>query len=154
VNSLKEKELKHLIKKVMRAEKKTIADGVLAKVIEESLGSARSALVYLEKVIDIEDEALALEALSVSETLQAQVIDLCRALLTAKRWNSITEILAGIKEEPESVRRAVLGYCNAILMKKKDANAYLIATSFADNFFSSGKTGLTLACYDVMEGRE
>jgi len=153
VNSLKEKELKFLIKSVLGAERKSVTKGVLDTIIETSKGSARSALVYLEKVIDIEDEAMALEALSASEEFKAQTIYLCRALINKAKWDEIIKILNGITEEQETVRMAVLGYCQAILLKKKDPNAYYVMTCFAENYYSLnvGKVGLVMSCWDARE---
>ncbi len=62
--------------------------------------------------------------------------------------------LATIKDDPEKVRYAVLGYANSILLKggliaKKAA---LVIDAFSDSFMYIGAAGLNRACYEVVEG--
>jgi len=151
VSSLNDEDIIFLLRRTTRAESVSVSRKILDKIVGVSNGSARSALVCLEKVIGIEDEDIALESLSQSEEFEAQIIDLCRALIGKSNWPKISSILDGIKEEPENVRRAVLGYCQAILKKKLDPNAYYVMTAFADNYYDTGKAGLLMSCYEARE---
>jgi hypothetical protein len=69
-------------------------------------------------------------------------------------WPKVIDIINGLKEEePERVRRAVLNYCNAVMLSNKGgARAFLIMDVFREPFYNTGHAGLTLACWDVVKG--
>lgn len=139
-----------LAKEDKQSERETIE-----AIAEQSNGSIGVALSLLDAVIDLplEDQAAAAE--SKAAELKAS-IDLCRALIKGSGWKAIAGILKGIKEakeDPERVRRAVLGYCTSILLNgKKDNIAFLIMDCFKQPFFDSPFEQLVLACYEVVEG--
>jgi len=82
---------------------------------------------------------------------QSQVIELCRALIKQESWNRVNKILTGLKDQdPENIRRAVLGYCQAILLKDKNDIAGLVMENFIDPFYNSGFPGLVFACYKTI----
>ena len=101
------KEMTLLLSNVLKSEgvddfpKEAISD-----IINQAEGSARDALTVLEKVIDLSDEEAILELKSIKEQENA-IIDLCRVLLKANKWNEISKVLNGLqKQEPEKIRRA------------------------------------------------
>ena len=71
-----------------------------------------------------------------------------------KSWKIIANILSGLKEEePESIRRMVLGYCQAILLKGVANNQVgVVMEVFMEPFYNSGFPQLTLACYVSING--
>lgn len=123
-----------------------LPDEVLAQIIFDSLGSARMALSILDKIINMEPADM-LEAAKQQAANQNEAIDLCRALIGKRPWKEVARIVQGIQQEPESVRRAVLGYAQAVLLKSGQPQAYVVMDSFRQDFFTTGKPGLTMAAY-------
>jgi hypothetical protein len=109
--------------------------------------------VLLEQVQDVsEEEALLL--LDQGELEQShEVLELCRGLLKRASWSSMSEILRSLrKEDPEKIRRAVLGYMNSVLLNSRNENAFFTILVFSEPFFSSGIPGLTAACFKIISG--
>ena len=113
--------------------------------------SARKALVLLNQVMLLETEEEQLEAIQKSDT-KRQAIELARALLNPRaQWPAIAKLLKEIDDEPENIRRLLLGYSSSVMLSggKLASRAYLIATAMRDNFYDSGKPGLITAVYEV-----
>jgi len=96
-----------------------------------------------------------LEVAKKSAELQSQTIELCRALLQGAGWKKVANILSGLKEEePESIRRAVLGYCTSVLLKEENPQAGAIMEEMIEPFYNTGFPGLTFACFSIVCGGE
>ncbi len=151
VKQLADSEMLILLKKVARAEGQKLEKEVLDQIISDAQGHPRNALQILEQVLCVEPEQQLEVAKRIAEQ-QSQVIELCRALIGKKSWKEIAAILSGLKEEePESIRRMVLGYCQAILLKGSSNNhTAAVMEAFIDNFYDKGFPGLTLACYSAI----
>jgi DNA polymerase III gamma/tau subunit len=141
-----------LYRNVLEGEGKEVERPVLMTLAKMAEGSPRQALVLLEQVINLEPEerAKAVKEIKVGER---QVVELCRALIAGKSWKKILEILKEIDQDPEAVRRQVLGYANAVLLNGNDKTAPDLIYRFKANFYDSGKAGLVLACYDFCTTR-
>lgn len=124
------------------------------KIGAHAEGSARKALVLLNAVAGIEGEEEQLQAIEASD-VQVAAISLARLLLKpGVRWPEVAAVLKGLEEDPEGLRRMILGYCSAILLNGKQADkAFNIIDVFARNFFDSGKAGLVAACYEVVSAK-
>jgi DNA polymerase III subunit gamma/tau len=141
------------LKKIVKLEKRKVSDNVLKKIVKKCEGHVRDNIKLLEKIIDIEDENKALKI--VNKTIVSQdnevIINLCRALMKVDNWLEVKTIVKDIQEEPEAVRRAVLGYMNSVLMNAQYENdckkAYKILLAFEKNYFDTGKVGLLMSCY-------
>ena len=116
------------------------------QIIQDSLGSARMALSILDKILNM-DAGDMLVAAKQSAAQYNEAIDLCRALIGKRPWREISKIIQGITQEPESVRRAVLGYASAVLLKSGQPQAWVVLDCFRQDFFTTGKSGLTMAAY-------
>jgi len=123
---------------------------VLEIIHEKTRGSMRKAVSLLQNwVISGKD----IEVLEVAAEDSPEVVDLCRELLRGN-WASIQAILRKLVLEPESVRYAVLGYMNSVLISKsKNRDASIIIDYFSEPFYS-GKAVLTNACYKSMNDGE
>jgi DNA polymerase-3 subunit gamma/tau len=111
-------------------------------------GSARKALVLLEQVAHME-EGEQLCALQKGTTEDATVIDLCRALYSGTTWDDIKKTLNALKEQkedPEKLRRAILGYGQAILLKKYDDTTMRVMSLFLSPVYDSGFPGIVVSC--------
>lgn len=152
VAPLKEKEMYRLLKTVVKKEGKSLTQDVYEQIIQDSQGHPRNALQILDKVLGVSPEKR-LELAKQAAEQQSQVIELCRALLSSAGWKKIANILTGLKDEdPEKIRRAVLGYCQAVLLKGENDRAGLIMEEFIEPFYNSGWPGLVFACYSIVKG--
>lgn len=146
VSTLSEREIIKLLKMVCRSEKAKIPKSIREFIADQSQGHPRNALKMLEKVIGLDPDEM--ESV-VEEEAERQIaaIELCRALINRVNWQSIAKILTGLKgEDPEGLRRMILGYCNVILLKGFNGQAYIVLESFEEPLYDIGFPGLTLAC--------
>jgi DNA polymerase-3 subunit gamma/tau len=152
VQLLSEDQIASLVRKVAKLEGEKLDKEVWEQIAIDSQGHARNALQILEQVLAVESEQR-FEMAKKSAEEQSQTIELCRALIGKKGWKAISHILSGLKDqEPENVRRAVLGYCSAILLKSENDQAGLVMECFIENFYNSGFPGLVFACLSVTKG--
>lgn len=146
---LNEIEMKRLLKRTVIREKEKLRDEVYEQIIQDSQGLPRNALQILEQVLRVPEEKR-LEIAEQTAAEQSQTIELCRALMKRAGWKEVSSILRGIKDqEPENIRRAVLGYASAVLLKKDDSLAGMILEEFFEPFYNTGFPGLVQACYAV-----
>ena len=146
LKTLSDIEMGQLIDWVLTGEKvNDIPDHIVNMIIEKAEGCPRQALVILDQIIDLEIADME-EAINSINTEEAQIKDLCQALIKKGKWEIISKIIKGLSGEPETVRRAVLGYMNAVMLNGNTGVGYII-NEFSGNFYDSGKAGLTMACY-------
>jgi len=152
VRLLTHDELNTLIQRVLKRENQTVTESVIEEIIFNAQGSARTALVLLDKCLNLKEEERE-EAVKVHAAEENEAIELCRALLSkTKEWKKIANILSNLKGEPESVRYAVLGYARAVLLKSQSPQAYGVICAFRDNFYDSKAAGLAAACFEAVFG--
>jgi len=151
VKQLNSKDVGKLIRGIVETEEVDVPASILTKIAKSCDGSPREAVKMLDAIIDIEDEESALEAIDNVYASESNVIDLCRALMSAEKWNKISKHLTAIEAEPETVRRAVLGYFTKVLLSKGDVRVAEILEQFEDNYYDSGKAGLVLSCFAVTQ---
>jgi DNA polymerase III gamma/tau subunit len=123
-----------------------VSDDILGLIVRQCQGSARNALVLLDKVRSMPADSQA-EAVNQAEREEAAAIDLCRALTRKANWQEVAVILRGLDDDPERVRRAILGYCQSVLLNKGDARTWLVMDCFMKPVYDTGKPGLVNACY-------
>jgi DNA polymerase III subunit gamma/tau len=148
--------LRELIEKVCKAEKRKISGDVIDKIISNSNGSARNALVLLEKVLSFEDEEEQLEQIS-KATVEVAAIQIARALFDYRtKWPDMAKILKETSlEDPESIRWMILGYARTILLGggKMSEKAFSVIQIFRDNFYDCKGSGLVACCYEILSGK-
>lgn len=94
---------------------------ILELIAECSQGSPRQALQHVESVIGVEDEAKARAIVLAGSIEDEEVKNLAALLIKPGSWKTIADQLKLLKDkDAESCRRAVMGYCNAILLNGKD----------------------------------
>jgi DNA polymerase-3 subunit gamma/tau len=148
VKPLLDNEMMALLRRVTRLEGHPLPKSVMESIADAAHGHPRDALQILEKV-------LASEPGQYKETVESfligsKTIDLCRALLNRQGWKAISAILNDLKgEDTEQIRRAVLGYCSAVLLSGQNDRAAEILDAFVNPFYDSGGPGLVLASYTV-----
>lgn len=152
VNLLTDREMSKLLRRVCREESASIEKEVYEQIIQDSLGHPRNALVILDQVLRVPVEKQ-LEAAQQTAAQTSQAIELCRALIGNQSWKTISVILTGLKDQdPEGIRRVVLGYCQAILLKSENDKAAQVMEQFVEPFYNTLFPGLVFACYSVVKG--
>lgn len=142
-----------LIQSVAKQEGKKFSEEVIEKIVEVAEGSARKAIVVLHQIADLPEEEQ-LDSIQSNDS-QKQSKELGRLLMDNRtKWPSVSSILRGIEEEPETMRRMILGYASAVLVNKVSERAYLILTVFSDPLYDTGKPGLVKACYEVVRTKD
>ena len=151
VSPLSDNEMKGLLKKVVKKEGDSIEPEVYSQIIESAEGLPRNALQILEQVLSTEEEKR-LEIAKKSVLVASESIELCRALLSNSNWKKVREILTNLKgQEAESIRRHVLGYAQAVLLKSENNKAGLVMEEFIEPFYHTGFPQLVFACYSVIQ---
>ena len=152
VQTLSDLQMKSLLRSIVKAEGETLSQEVYDQIIQDSLGHPRNAIQTLEQVLCV-DESKRVEVAMRAAELQSQSIELCRALVNGKSsWKIVSAILAQLKtQEPEEIRRAVMGYCQACLLKGDNIRAGMVLDYFVEPFYNSGFPGLTIACYHIVK---
>jgi DNA polymerase-3 subunit gamma/tau len=148
-------EMEQLITRTAEAEKIEISENVIVRIIEIANGGSRKALKLLGKVLYLDNDKERLRALrDVSNEDEAkETIDFCRALYSGKNWSTVSSLLQKMDlTEPESIRYAVLGYGNAILMKGMNNKVLKIMEAFSMDTYTTGKFGLTIMAADAVLG--
>ena len=150
---LAEKDMNKLLKRICRKEKKEVPKEVLEQITIDSTGLCRNALQILERIIDLDEEKM-LEAAKENAEKASAVIELSRALLKAQNWKKVSDILKGLKnEDPEGIRRQILGYMQAVLLSG-NKNAAIIMEGFEEPMYNIGFPGIVLNCYRIIHGTE
>jgi len=132
----------------------TISKTVLRKIAGVADGCARQALVILDNVYTMTDEAQILEVVEtyseIGELLSGTTIDLCRAFLEQKKWNHIRKILNNIDGEPENIRYGVLAYMTKVLLGNNDPLLpAAIIEQFKTSYMYNKKAGLVYDSYMI-----
>jgi len=157
VKPLNEKNLTKLIKYVCKEERTKISEEVIEKIVDNSNGSARKALVFLDGAINLKTKSEQLNAI-VTVTAETQAIAIARALFNPKtKWLTMARILKETEgEEAEQIRWMVLGYAKSVILSrgKLSGRAYIVIGAFEDNFYDSKWAGLAAAAYEVIVGTD
>jgi len=153
LKTLSHTEMKRLIRRTVKKEEEELEKEVVEQIIKAAKGHPRNALQILDQVLNVDPENR-LEAAQKAEILEHASIDLCRILIReGSRWRDVIPILAGLKDEdPEGIRRHVLGYCQAVLLKGENDRAALVMECFLEPFYNTNFAGLVFACYSVYNG--
>ena len=96
-----------------------IGDEVLEKLADAADGSPRKCLVKLQQLIELPDDESRFKMLSKDEAFEATIKDLCEVFTKTQRkqWREVAGIVKSLNEtqEPETIRRAVLGWLTSAL---------------------------------------
>lgn len=150
-DTLDDRDMTRLLRNVVKAEEEEIDRSLYELISRESLGHPRNALQILQRVLAAKPEEREQIAKQAAEE-ESQTIELCRALLNKKSWNETSKILRGLeKQDPEGIRRQVLGYMAAVLKKTDKPQAGAVMEEFIEPFYNTGFPGLVFACYYVIK---
>ena len=125
---------------------------VIDKIIEVSEGKPRMAVQLLDMVFEMEDIDEMLEVIETAEVhSEADVKDICQALMQNRSWKEVASLLKGTNNDPESLRRGILGFFNAVLINSGDTRIAQLMECFENNYYDTGKAGLTMSCMQALE---
>ena len=141
---LKRNLLIKLLKKIIKKEKLKVSKHLLPLIAEHSEGIPRNAMTMLESVKGMKYKKA--EKLIQSDMLgESQVPFICRTLLKGGKgkWKIIKPALKEIQEDPETIRRGILGWLNNALLRSDDPKFILrLIECFLDHTYDTGKPGL------------
>ncbi len=133
---------------------------VLAVIADTANGSSRTALVSLEKVLEMEDPDMALKVVTKNTIYDESVYTLCKMLtgtpaVRLKKWKEVLATFNKLSDDSESIRRAILGHVSDVLVRVEDMedakDLAMIIQIFSENTFYGGKAQLfamiTRACF-------
>lgn len=150
LNTLTDVQILRLLKRVVKVEKTDIDVKVLKRIALDSLGHPRNAIQILDQVLRVAPDLQMKTAMRSAEQ-ENQSIELCRALLKKSAWKVVSKILEGLKnQDPETIRRHVLGYSSSVLLKGNNDTAALILEEFYEPFYNTGFPGLIFVCYTII----
>lgn len=153
IQTLSDTDITRLVKKTAHAEGIELPESVLEKIVECSGGSARQALVFLESVGALTSEDAMLAAVAISDEVEIAANELAKALYSKQSWRKVAEILEKLKgQDPESVRRAVMGWSSALLLKSGKHEWAFILECFSEPTYNTGHAGLVLSAYTAQQG--
>lgn len=153
VNPLNDVQMSKLLTRIATKEGEELDKKVLNQIITDSQGFPRNAIQILEQVLNAPEEDRLKIAKRTAEE-ESEVVELCRALSKRESWKKVSGILSRLKNQgtdPENIRRMVLGYCQAVLLKADNEGMGAIMEEFIDPFYDTGFPGLTYACYAVIK---
>jgi len=156
VDPLAKLDMQELLATIADKESLEISERVAALICDVADGSARKALVLLNQIAKVEDEDEQLKLIRSSDS-QEQAITIARSLMAkGMTWKSMAKVLKGVDEDPEQLRRMVLGYATTIMLSGGPLTplAFLVINEFRDPFYDIGRPGLVAACYSVITARK
>jgi len=150
VSSLSKNRMRKFLQYICIKESVEISDSVIDSITEQSKGIPRDALIYLDQIKGIDTEKEQIRVIKSIHKNEENLIDLCRLLLKKNvGWDQLIKLLESIEEEPESIRRMILGYFSKVLINNPSPRIALILECFKNNFYDAGKAGLLLALYEI-----
>jgi len=151
VELLTDGQMSSLIAGIAEKENETIVDDVASAIVKSAEGHPRNALTILEQVFAT-PERRRIKVAEQAQILEAEGKELCQALLQQKGWGVTKNILKGLQEQdPEGLRRMVLGYMKAVLLNTDSEQAGYIMECFIEPFYNTGFPGLVYASYQVIK---
>lgn len=143
-----------LLKDVVKKSKLTCtSDDLFARIVETSQGNAREALTLLENALRL--DSVKDQIAYVSRQVATDMVEkLCKELLEDQPdWSRLCGFLSATGDEvdAEGVRRRVLAYMSACLMRKANPRAAKTMHAFREPLYDAGtaKQLLTLYCFDA-----
>lgn len=155
-STVSDSDMMDLLKRTLKEIKPTNKDGLkelCEAIVERSGGSPRQALVHLEAALAVEPEQrLQVVKDGVPEGEARELAKACVSRNWPEAQKALKRLDGVIRDNPEGVRRQVLGYCASIVLNSGNVNAFNTAANFADHMFDSGRAGIILAAFQSCKG--
>lgn len=146
---LTQKQLKEVITTTCsRAKVPAPSEDVMDRVVECSDGSARTAVKLWDQVRNLQTEEAQLDGIQNSEARNSGFA-IAQAIIQKKRWIDIAALIKTVDDEPETIRRIIIGYASTMMLNGRDLERCLaIITILGRNFYDTGKAGLVAGVYE------
>lgn len=146
-----------MLDQIVEAEGKTVSPKILSRINAVAWGSPGQAVKLLDQVIDMQSEEKAIEAIDAICLSESSIKEICLLLMKdlkpSVKWRQMQGLLQSFDGDPESARRAILGWFQTMILKPAYRSYYAdIMACFIESFFASGKAGMVLACYYACVG--
>lgn len=155
LNGLDEPDTFALLKRICKKEKAEVGAKIFKKIYSISQGLPRDSISLLSKVIHLKTEKKMIKMLQ-AENLQENAVikDLCQELMkggdSGGDWDKVRKILKGLKDKkPEDIRRAVMGYANAVLLNGNPHGSYILGWFCYKPTYDAGWPIITQFCFNV-----
>lgn len=154
LGEIAEEEAIMYLRKIADMEKVKLHPAEAVAIVRACSGSMRSAMVLLEKLIQIPYSMDRIKVID-EACVETQIIDIARMICGFKKctWKDVSEILRNMQGDAESARRVILGYAQSILLKtsgKPADKSAAIINAFRDNLYDCGMPGFTAICYELV----
>lgn len=149
--------MKKLISKVARKENIEVSRSVIRSICTAANGTPRRALLILNGIRNLEDEEDMIDFIKSSgdmEEISPETLKLCQSLMKKDSYKKIMGMVKKLDEDPETVRRGIVGYMTSVLLNNEDAYAALVINNFWDDLTTVGKGGLVLGIYNTIGRKE
>jgi DNA polymerase-3 subunit gamma/tau len=121
-------------------------------IVDNSEGSARQALVFLEKILNCKNSQEAEKVLYNLEAEDANTINLCRAVIVGD-WQACLGCLKNLQgKDPENIRRAILGYAAKVALNVNSRGLAVLYVMRHD-IFSTGFPGLVSLVHECCQNQ-
>lgn len=140
-----------LLDRVIQEEGAKIDKEVIDEIINAAEGSPRKALVILSQVIGLESVDDQLGVITSENSVAAY--NIAQALMKGARWVEVSKLAKECQDDPETVRRVILGYFQKVLLGggKFAEKAFSIISIFEKNWFDGGKSSMVASLYEACE---
>jgi hypothetical protein len=102
-------------------------------------------------IIDMEDYDDMIAIMEQGVPQEGDLKELCDMLKTPRtQWKDMARFLRAYSTEPEQTRRAVLTWFSGMLLNDGSIRTAEVLEAFEDNYYDSGKAGLILSCFQVV----
>lgn len=150
------KTIRKYLKKVCRDNEFEVSKNILKLIATSCQGSMRDALKMLDQIKDMEDEENIRDIIEFGLSSENEdIINVARILLKPDppvlKWKLIAPILRTQKKDPESSRLQILGYLNAVFLNTGKQHIADLMECFVENYYSAGKSGLSLSCFNASQ---
>jgi hypothetical protein len=80
----------------------------------------------------------------------SEAIELARALAQNASWSTLSKILNGLNENPDTIIMMLKSYMSKILIQNENNVAFNVLVSLSRYSFGMGMSGLIQCCYESM----
>lgn len=136
-----------LLNEICESEGVKVPSNLIELIEEKALGSPGIALQMLDKIIDLSPKDMK-QAITDYQSEEEQAFKLCQLLIKKAPWKEITALLKQLEnQDPEGLRRMILGYCKSVLLNGQNNRAACIIECFWEPLHDIGFPGLVFCCY-------
>jgi DNA polymerase-3 subunit gamma/tau len=134
--------------KIISENQLLVSKDVVKEIAKNSLGSIGIALKTLDKVSSVKGDAAQLKMVE-SETGDVSGFTIAKILLQGGGFKKCMAVIKDTKDNPETIRRGVLGYLANVAIAKGDGDIASMMEPFLEPTYETGKAGIVFACFEA-----